>query len=77
MMFDRTIFMIVMSWSSTTHNSMITCDSASTRDAKSILFSFYHSGTRVIFSLGLMISGRTRLLPNINEHTNETCYTLS
>jgi hypothetical protein len=31
---------------------------------------------RVIFSLGLMISGRTRL-PIINEHTNEICYTLT
>jgi hypothetical protein len=31
---------------------------------------------RVIFSLGLMISGRTRL-PIINEHINEICYTLT
>jgi hypothetical protein len=31
---------------------------------------------RFIFSLGLMINGRTRL-PIINEHTNEICYTLT
>jgi hypothetical protein len=31
---------------------------------------------RFIFSLGLMISGRTRFL-TINEHTNEICYTLT
>ena len=31
---------------------------------------------RFIFSLGLMINGRIRSL-NINEHTNEICYTLT
>jgi hypothetical protein len=31
---------------------------------------------RFIFSLGLMVNGRTRL-PIINEHTNEICYTLT
>ena len=31
---------------------------------------------RVIFSLGLMINGRTRF-PNINEHINEICYILT
>jgi|GEM_PF-869826 len=31
---------------------------------------------RFIFSLGLMINGRTRF-PNINEHINEICYTLT
>jgi hypothetical protein len=75
-MFNRTIFMVVMPWSSAAHDSMITCNEPSTRDTNSILFDFYHSEYTFIFSLGLMINGRIRSL-NINEHTNEICYTIT
>gem|GEM_PF-1425857 len=59
-MFDRTIFMVVVSWSSATHDSIITSYPSSTRDTKPNLFNFYHSEYAIIFSIGLMISGRTR-----------------
>ena len=49
MMFERTIFMIIMSWSSTTHHNMIMCYTFSTRDTKSILFNFYHSEYAIYF----------------------------
>ena len=35
--------MIITPWPSATHDSMITCDMSSARDAKSVLFDFYHS----------------------------------
>ena len=42
-MFDCTIFVIVMSWTSATYDSMFMCNAPSTRNAKSILLSFDYS----------------------------------
>jgi hypothetical protein len=68
--------MIVMPWSSAAHDSMIPCYTPlQGTQSPSCLISIILS-MRFIFSLGLIISGRTRFL-NINEHTNEICYTLT
>ena len=68
-----------MPWPSATHHNMIMCyvirslqETQSPFCLTSIILSI-----RFIFSLGLMISGRTRLLSSIKEHTNEICYTLT
>ena len=48
-MFNGTIFMIIMSWTTTTHNCMITCDPPPTGKAKSILFNFDYSKYTIYF----------------------------
>ena len=42
-MFDCTVFVIVMSWTSATYDSMFMCNAPSTRNAKSILLSLDYS----------------------------------
>jgi ribosomal silencing factor RsfS len=52
-MLDRAVFVIVMSWTSTTYDSMIMCDTRSTRNAKSILFSFDYFEYTTNFFVGV------------------------
>jgi hypothetical protein len=75
-MFHGAIFMVIMSWSSTADNSMITRNSIATRDAKSILFYLYHFEYAIYFSFGLITSGRTRA-SILFGHIDEICYTLT
>jgi len=42
-MFDCAVFVIVMSWTPATYDSVFMCDAPSTRNAKSILFGFDYS----------------------------------
>ena len=52
-MFDRTVFVIVMSWTPTTYDSMIMCDTPPTRNAKSILISFDYFEYTTYFFVGV------------------------
>ena len=69
--FDCTIFMIIMSWSSAAYNNMISCDPSTTGKAKSILLQINHFQYAINFFVRIDDQWKNQVNNYLEYHTNE------
>jgi hypothetical protein len=68
--------MIVMSWSSATHNGVITCDAFFATNTETVLFVFNHSEYSSYSFIGVYDYWENQIL-NTKMHVNESYYALT